>query len=208
MEEITPEHSEEILRAAARGDVASVHLPIGEALIELHALPEMTTLTEAPAVAASEGARFTLRIARRTAVAAVVAMLGLAGVAAAATVGVELLVPSSVSPTFVPPVEEADEEARESVPVEEIEGVDPSDGLDDEELTILCEAVDNHGQHVSSVARDKITEHDDNHGQRTREAAGSDCGRSDDDGDGDDGDDDAGHGHGHGKIDESEPDED
>lgn len=69
-----------------------------------------------------------------------------------------------------------------------IDQVDGSDGLDEDELAVLCDEAANHGEYVSRVARDGAD--DDavatNHGEFVREAAHSDCGKSDDgDGDGD-----------------------
>lgn len=64
--------------------------------------------------------------------------------------------------------------------LDEVE-VDPSDGLSDEELEVLCESAGSHGEYVSQVARDRVTETDGTHGERVSEAAHSDCGKSDDD---------------------------
>lgn len=87
--------------------------------------------------------------------------------------------------------DEAGDDERERG--DEIEGVDASDGLDDDELEKLCEAAVNHGEYVSAVARDKETEVEGARGQRVSEAAQSDCGKVDDDEDGDDdGDDESG----------------
>ena len=97
--------------------------------------------------------------------------------------------------------DEADDDGDESDRErgDEIEGVDASDGLDDTELELICEAAVNHGEYVSSVARDKQEGADQ--GARVSEAAGTDCGKDDvddaddaddaDDDDADDADDDA-----------------
>jgi len=209
MNDISIEESEAILDAASRGQAAEHHPVIGEMLTALHAPGE--ALGSAPALAvASDG--ITGRIARRTAVAASAAVLGLASVAAAATGGATLLGNDGpeLGDTIDAVVEEsgdddtndeaasatdgeesARDEAGEREPHRgEIDGVDPSDGLDDEELELACDAAENHGHYVSLVARDKVTEVDGTHGERVSEAAASDCGKSDDDESDDDSDDD------------------
>jgi hypothetical protein len=206
MNEISPEESEAIIDAAADGVTAGAHAPLGEMLTSLHAPAD--ALGSAPAISMASR-NVTGRIARRTAVAASIAVLGLASVAAAATGTIDLLDPllGDDGPTFAAV---ADDEEEEEVPAStttveeddgdeavgdddevleggddtepagqraEIEGVDPSYGLSDEELTDLCFAAENHGHYVSSVARDKETETDETHGDRVSEAAHSDCGK-------------------------------
>ena len=60
--------------------------------------------------------------------------------------------------------------------------VDPSDGLDTEELTTLCENSANHGQYVSQVAKTSPANGKGsdyrNHGKWVSEAAQGDCGAS------------------------------
>jgi hypothetical protein len=56
--------------------------------------------------------------------------------------------------------------------------IDATDGLSDEELEVLCADAGSHGEYVSQVARDRVTETDGNHGARVRDAAQSDCGKS------------------------------
>jgi len=204
MSELSIEESEAIIEAAARGHVSSEHGAVGEVLTSLHSPGAADALAPELAVAASG---VTGRIARRTAVAATVAVLGLAGVAAAATGAGTLL--DSPDPGFADTADAAvefdepdldeDEDASAGVEdegddvelpqhlapvdddadqsVREIEGVDPSDGLDDDELELACDGAENHGHYVSLVARDKITETDGTHGDRVSEAAGSDCGK-------------------------------
>ena len=206
MNEISPEESEAIIDAAADGVTASAHAPLGEMLTSLHAPAD--ALGSAPAISMASR-NVTGRIARRTAVAASIAVLGLASVAAAATGTIDLLDPllGDDGPTFAAV---ADDEEEEEVPAStttvdeddgdeavgddeevvegdddaepagqraEIEGVNPSDGLNDEELERLCLASEKHGHYVSSVARDKETETDGTHGDRVSEAAHSDCGK-------------------------------
>ncbi len=234
MTEFSSGESDAIIEAAANGTVTSEHGAIGEMLAGLHA----------PGAASSPAPQLTLashrvtgRIARRTAVAATAAVLGLASVAAAATGTVTLL--DSPDPEFAETFDTAAEDDEGSPEDDsavaggedehdegetvgddadaddvdksdrEIEGVDPSDGLDTEELELACEGALNHGHYVSLVARDKITEVDGTHGDRVSEAAGTDCGKSDDDDADDDGeestgtdddgdDDDAAEGNGNG----------
>jgi hypothetical protein len=198
MSEITPEDSERIIEAAAQGLPADSHPEVAAALTSLHAPADSVGV--APSIAAA-GPGLTGRIARRTAVAASAAILGLAGVAAAATTGIDLLDPllgddgpalveldeddapasTTTTSTTVAPVAPVDDDDDDEVQRDgtEIEGVDPSDGLDDEELALACEAVENHGEYVSMVARDRITETDGTHGARVSEAAESNCGRDD-----------------------------
>ncbi len=212
MSEITPEEGEAIVDAAARGEVTDLHPSIGSTLADLHTPVGSAALGVAPTLATAGGDGRTRRIARRSAVAASAALLGVTGVAAAATGGFDLLDPRSEPPAVVETVvvpaavatdqdgsagddaepaaagegEEAPEGAVEDPPPE-VEGVDPSDGLDADELELLCAAVTEHGEYVSAVARDRKTESDDAHGTRVNESAASDCGKEDagaeDDGD-------------------------
>jgi hypothetical protein len=79
MNEISPEESEAIIDAAADGVTAGAHAPLGEMLTSLHAPAD--SLGSAPAISMASR-NVTGRIARRTAVAASIAVLGLASVAA------------------------------------------------------------------------------------------------------------------------------
>ncbi len=201
MNEITPEEAEAIIDAAARGDVADVHTLVGETLADLHAPATEVVDGAAPILISAGGDGFTARIARRTAIAASAAVLGLAGVAAATTVGFELLDtggddgPELIVEEIAPDIDtaaitdssEGSEDGAvtpegDDAPagrVESIEGVDPTDGLDDEELEILCDTATNRGDIASKVAKDKVTESDDSPGRRVGEAAKSDCGEGD-----------------------------
>lgn len=203
MNELSPEDAESIIEAAARGESVVGHGQLAEVLTALHAPIAAAPGAAAPTPATAGGDGVTRRIARRTAVAASVAVLSLAGVAAAATGTLPLLEPPKVDD--VGEVAEADAEStdvdsgaaaesdhpdgdaeavdegtEEPGRHDEIEGVDPTDGLDAEELELLCEAAVNHGHYVSNVAGDRQTEHDGTHGSRVSEAAESDCGKDDD----------------------------
>jgi hypothetical protein len=191
MNELSPEESEALVEAAARGEIVAGHGDVAEVLVGLHA--PLAAAAAAPTLATVGGDGVTRRIARRTAVAASVAVLSLAGVAAAATGTLPLGEPADAPEVEIVESDAAvgtaavSEEAVESGDDgekadrhEPIEGVDPADGLDDEELEILCDAAVNHGHYVSSVARDKTTEHGGNDGSRVSEAAQSDCGKTDD----------------------------
>ncbi len=201
MSEITPEEAEAIIDAAARGEVADVHTLLGETLADLHAPAIEVVDGAAPILISAGGNGLTARIARRTAIAASAAVLGLAGVAAATTVGFELLDtggddgPELIIDEIAPDIDTAaitdssegsDDDAvtpesndAPSVRVESVPGVDPTDGLDGKELEILCDAATNHGDFASAVAKDKVTESDDGPGRRVGEAAKSDCGEGD-----------------------------
>ena len=76
----------------------------------------------------------------------------------------------------------ADNDGTEEAGEEELETeIDAADGLSDDELEVLCAEAGSHGEYVSQVARDQVTETEGNHGARVREAAQSDCGKSGDD---------------------------
>jgi hypothetical protein len=60
--------------------------------------------------------------------------------------------------------------------------VDPSDGLSDEELAIICAEASNHGEAVSAVAHDK-TKVGAEHGAAVSAMAQSNCGKDGDDDD-------------------------
>jgi hypothetical protein len=206
MNDISPDHSEAIIEAAARGQIGPEADVVGGLLASLHA-PGTATGT-APVVGLANNG-FAGRVARRTAVAASAAVLGLASVAAAATGAGGLLADDSASTDLEDAiVEEAEvdeteeessgqdapdeteaapgaDEARGGGNRPEIEGVDAADGLDEAELELLCEGAENHGHYVSTVARDKSTEGEASHGERVREAAASDCGKDDVEDDGD-----------------------
>jgi len=200
MNDLSLEETEILIDAARRGAVPSTHGEVGEVLSALHT-PAAPVSAEAPSLATVGGAGTTRRIARRTAVAASAAVLSLAGMAAAATgtlpvgvfeeeVQVEVIegAGKDLGDDAVSTSEGGESEVVEGVDVDDpddgrhapVEGVDPEDGLDDEELEILCDEAVNHGHYVSSVARDKTTEHDGSHGARISESAGSECGKAPD----------------------------
>ncbi|MFQ5556031.1 MAG: hypothetical protein ACE5GB_00720, partial [Acidimicrobiales bacterium] len=211
--EIDPFSAERILDAAATGDVVEGFEDLGEVLGAFHEPADESELAgDLPPVAITplvvpSGAR---RLARRTAVAASVAVLALGGAAALAT-GAPLLEPilgpadpvvvdngvvaeALDAPTAVDPTGSSLAAADDSTssaggdevpavaapPAEEAAtgaAVDPSAGLSDEELVILCEEAANHGEYVSQVARDR--EGDGSHGESVSGAAHSECGHTD-----------------------------
>lgn len=202
MNEISAEQSEAIIEAAACGQALEDGRHVGSLLAALHA-PGKADGT-APVLDVRSG--FAGRVARRSAVAASAAVLGLAGVAAAATgtvapfddgpapsvveaeiddaatdTGDERVVAAEESSAAAESATELDEpddaDERGGADRPEIDGVDPSDGLDDEELALACDGAENHGHYVSLVARDKLTEVEGNHGERIRDAATSECGK-------------------------------
>ncbi|MDW3217214.1 MAG: hypothetical protein R8F63_01265 [Acidimicrobiales bacterium] len=206
MNEITLPKSEAIIDAGATGATVPGHEELGQVFAALHAPGEETVA--APDVAVRTGA--VRRVARRTAVAATAAVLGVAGMAAAESGVLDSVLPGpdpvveiadgaqqeGGEPEAVATADDDDHDApAEGAPASaepkghevEIEGVDTSDGVDDEELAIACDGVGNHGEYVRLVARDKLTEHDGTHGDRVSEAASSDCGKPES-GDTDDGD--------------------
>lgn len=204
MNELTPEESEAIIEAAARGEVADIDALLGEMLVDLHDPAAEATHGAAPPLVTAGGDGLTGRIARRTAIAATVAVLSLAGVAAATTVGFELLdsgggdaptlivdeaedqVPPTIDDAAVsdsstgaedaPGASDSDVEVNGPDP---IEGVDPADTLDDVDVEILCDAAANHGEFASSAAKDRTTNTDEAHGEGVSDAARSDCGGED-----------------------------
>ena len=209
MTELCEDLNDRIIEAASRGDHVEGAEALSGLLTALHSPATPAELTGLPAEAAevlapSGPAR---RFAFRTGVAATAAVLGLAGTAAALTGGLVLLEP--VLPdggTTVSAV--ADAGVVESSVVDDDEGgegsadgtdnddgggeaeaseVDGSDGLSEEELAELCEAAENHGEYVSAVARDRAGDGESSHGERVREAAASDCGKTADGTDDDDG---------------------
>lgn len=220
---MTPEESEALIEAVARGDVPFGDDGFAEALTAAHIRPADPRLP-APDLAGHVGMGAAGYV-RRTAVGATIGLLALVGVAAAGTAGVVLLSsndgdseivggdelpPETTLVTTTTEAAPSDDDASEGESGDdesggesdrergdEIEGVDPSDGLDDEELELLCDAAVNHGEYVSAVARDKEgLEDGERRGSRVSEAAQSDCGKSDDDDDdaeddGDDGPDDS-----------------
>lgn len=224
MNDITPSDSERIIEAAAAGRETDTHGGVSRVLTSLHA--GGATDDSAPVIGLPRR-RAAGRVARRTAVAATAAVLGVASMAAAESGVFDPILPgpdpvvalADDEPEDAPEIAEATDEQAPIVeespaaedgdgpetttdePVEtaerprgpevDIDGVDPSDGVDDAELEIACAAVGNHGEYVRLVARDRLTEHDGTHGDRVSEAAATDCGKPDAD-DPDDDDEDAG----------------
>ena len=202
---MTPEQSEALIEAVARGDV-----PVGDdgfaaALTAAHIRPA-DPKTPAPDLAGAPGMG-AVGFVRRTAVGASFGLLALAGVATAGTAGVVLLssnagdaevtVSDELPPatTLVTTTTEASQPADDEAEGDggesdsdvdrergdEIDGVDPSDGLDDAELELLCDAAVNHGEYVSAVARDtEGLEDGERRGDRVRAAAASACGKDGD----------------------------
>ena len=220
MDDLTPEESEALIEAVARGIVPDGDDGFAEALTAAHISPAAPK-GAVPSLA-GPGGMTTAGFMRRTAVGASVGLIALVGVAAAGTAGVVLLtsndgesevidveegedapVATTIAPTTTIAEPEAaesedDPEASDRERGDEIEGVDASDGLDDEELELLCDAAVNHGEYVSSVAKDKNGDDDgESRGERVSEAAQSDCGKNDDaDESGDDDEDEAEEGEG------------
>ena len=140
------------------------------------------------------------RFAVRTGIAASVAVLALAGSAAALTGGLELLdsiIPggkptlSAVQETEPEPGEtdetgggeSAADEGTAGGPELTIDDVNAEDGLDEAELKVLCDNAQSHEEYLAAVAKDMTTEVDGTHGDRVSEAAKSDCGKPDKGGD-------------------------
>ena len=206
MDDLTPEESEALIEAVARGIVPDGDDGFAEALTAAHISPAAPK-GAVPSLA-GPGGMTTAGFMRRTAVGASVGLIALVGVAAAGTAGVVLLTSNDgesevidveegeegedapVATTIAPTTTIAEPEAAESEDDpeapdrergDEIEGVDASDGLDDEELELLCDAAVNHGEYVSSVAKDKNGDDDgESRRERVSEAAQSDCGKNDD----------------------------
>jgi hypothetical protein len=146
MNEFTLEESEAIIEAAARGEVLEAHRLSGEMLTSLHAPGQ--ALGSAPSiVSASSGVAG--RIARRSAVAASVAVLGMASVAAAATGPLGLL---------------GDDEPVETLLIEddviEDEVVEDGDtvlnfGYDEESQLFVWNTSSTEGDHDCSLEKDE-----------------------------------------------------
>jgi hypothetical protein len=96
MNEISPEEPEAIIDAAADGVTAGAHAPLGEMLTSLHAPAD--ALGSAPA-SSMASRNVTGRIARRTAVAASIAVLGLASVAARTSTTSQMMMSRTVRAT-------------------------------------------------------------------------------------------------------------
>lgn len=234
MDDLTPEESEALIESVARGIVPDGDDGFAHALTAAHIRPGEPK-TAAPSLAGAGGTGMGAGgFMRRTAVGATIGLISLVGVAAAGTAGVVLFasndseaeigelgeedeVPTETTITTTTTIAESEDEGGDDDGADnsdrergdEIEGVDSSDGLDDEELALLCEASVNHGEYVSSVAKDKAgREEGESPGARVSEAARTDCGKSDtEDDDADDVDDEAEDDEDDEDVDDDEEDE-
>lgn len=93
MNDLSLHDAERIIEAAAAGESLADHEAVGGFLTSLHAPAGPTEALGSAPTLRGGGDGVVARLTRRTAVAASVAVLGVAGVAAAATGGVELLDP-------------------------------------------------------------------------------------------------------------------
>ena len=160
MNELTPEESEAIIEAAGRGEVLEAHQLTGEMLTSLHTPGKAGG--SAPSIAAATPG-VAGRIARRSAVAASVAVLSMASVAAAATGPLGLLGDDEPVET-----ESIEEELVEEELVEE-ESVEDGDtvlnfGYDDESQLFVWNTSSTEGDHDCSLEKDGDPEYGTRYG--------------------------------------------